>query len=259
MTGESEPVRKTVARDDDTSDGPDQPGNVFRATQVVDGVGQMLVTNVGDDTMIGQIARRLSGEPDEAEEANRRRPSRPRRSRARSASRRSCPSRRPRRRCRRSSTVLAGLISKVGYIAAVAIFIALSDPRHPRPARSAWPASPARTRRQGPPRRASRRCSSYFVYMVIIIVVAVPEGLPMSVTVSLAIAWRKMSKANSLVRQLVACETIGSATVICSDKTGTLTQNKMTVSRVGLGARVFEQRRRLGVGDGGPGAPAAAG
>src|SRR5687767_9706326 len=76
--------------------------------------------------------------------------------------------------------------------------------------------------------------------MVIIIVVAVPEGLPMSVTVSLALAMQKMTRANSLVRQLVACETIGSATVICSDKTGTLTQNKMTVSRVGLGAKVFE-------------------
>ncbi len=61
----------------------------------------------------------------------------------------------------------------------------------------------------------------YFVNMVIIIVVAVPEGLPMSVTVSLALAMRKMTRANSLVRQLVACETIGSATVICSDKTGT--------------------------------------
>src|SRR5205823_13539314 len=86
-----------------------------------------------------------------------------------------------------------------------------------------------------------RNLLSYFVYMVIIIVVAVPEGLPMSVTVSLAIAWRKMSKANSLVRQLVACETIGSATVICSDKTGTLTQNKMTVARVGLDGREFEK------------------
>jgi len=81
----------------------------------------------------------------------------------------------------------------------------------------------------------------YFVYMVIIIVVAVPEGLPMSVTVSLALAMRKMTRANCLVRQLVACETIGSATVICSDKTGTLTQNKMQVDRVGLGGEVFDR------------------
>src|SRR5205823_9862659 len=85
-----------------------------------------------------------------------------------------------------------------------------------------------------------RALLGYFVYMVIIIVVAVPEGLPMSVTVSLALAMRKMTRANALVRQLVATETIGSATVICSDKTGTLTQNRMTVVRVGLGGRVFE-------------------
>src|SRR5687768_9484367 len=75
--------------------------------------------------------------------------------------------------------------------------------------------------------------------MVIIIVVAVPEGLPMSVTVSLALAMRKMTRANSLVRQLVACETIGSATVICSDKTGTLTQNRMKVVRIAYDGRVF--------------------
>jgi Ca2+-transporting ATPase len=80
-----------------------------------------------------------------------------------------------------------------------------------------------------------------FVLMVIIIVVAVPEGLPMSVTVSLALAMSKMTRANSLVRQLVACETIGSATVICSDKTGTLTQNKMQVVRVCVGGVVFDR------------------
>jgi len=64
---------------------------------------------------------------------------------------------------------------------------------------------------------------------ITLIVVAVPEGLPMSVTVSLALSMRQMLKSNNLVRKLHACETMGAATVICTDKTGTLTQNRMTV------------------------------
>ena len=64
---------------------------------------------------------------------------------------------------------------------------------------------------------------------VTLIVVAVPEGLPMSITVSLALSMRRMLKENSLVRKLHACETMGAATVICTDKTGTLTKNCMTV------------------------------
>ena len=68
-----------------------------------------------------------------------------------------------------------------------------------------------------------------FMFAVIIIVVSVPEGLPVSVTVSLALTMRKMTRAFSLVRRLIACETVGSVTVICTDKTGTLTMNQMDV------------------------------
>ncbi|MCR4849581.1 MAG: calcium-translocating P-type ATPase, PMCA-type [Bacteroidales bacterium] len=65
---------------------------------------------------------------------------------------------------------------------------------------------------------------------VTLIVVAVPEGLPMSVTLSLALSMRRMLETNNLVRKMHACETMGASTVICTDKTGTLTQNRMSVS-----------------------------
>jgi Ca2+-transporting ATPase len=69
----------------------------------------------------------------------------------------------------------------------------------------------------------------YFMLAVVIVVAAVPEGLPMSVALSLSLAMRKMTRANCLVRRLIACETVGSATTICTDKTGTLTKNQMEV------------------------------
>ena len=65
---------------------------------------------------------------------------------------------------------------------------------------------------------------------ITLIVVAVPEGLPMSITLSLALSMRRMLETNNLVRKMHACETMGASTVICTDKTGTLTQNRMTVS-----------------------------
>ncbi len=71
---------------------------------------------------------------------------------------------------------------------------------------------------------------NYFMMCVTLIVVAVPEGLPMSVTLSLALSMRKMLKANNLVRKMHASETIGATTVICTDKTGTLTRNEMRVA-----------------------------
>ena len=224
MTGEAEPVKKQVARDDDAADGPEHPACVYRGTQVVDGAGQMVVAEVGDATMIGQIARRLGDIDEERADAG------PETGEQRVAKKLTISKEQTPLQVKLTS--LADTISKVGYIAAIAIFFALlvrgiavgevsieSDKIRP----------------------TISNLLSYFVYMVIIIVVAVPEGLPMSVTVSLALAMRKMTRANSLVRQLVACETIGSATVICSDKTGTLTQNRMQVDRLGADGRAFER------------------
>jgi Ca2+-transporting ATPase len=242
MTGESAPVLKKPQPADATADGPEQPGCLYRGTQVVDGVGRMVVTDVGDATYLGQIARRLSaedGEEDEEDEEE-------------AAAAPDTAEKRARRKLTISKELtplqlklknLADLISKVGYIAAALIFAALlvrglylHEVRwyHERVNPETHKLDPNAEMETGaaPFLASGKALLSYFVYMVIVIVVAVPEGLPMSVTVSLALAMQKMTRAKSLVRQLVACETIGSATVICSDKTGTLTQNKMQVVRL---------------------------
>jgi len=78
----------------------------------------------------------------------------------------------------------------------------------------------------------------FFIIAVTIVVVAVPEGLPLAVTIALAFSMRKMMKDNNLVRHLVACETMGGADNICSDKTGTLTQNRMTVVQASVGGLI---------------------
>jgi P-type Ca2+ transporter type 2C len=236
LTGESVPVHKRVRPDDETIEGPEIAGCVYRGTQVVDGAGEMLVTEVGDMTMIGQIARRLSAEAEEEErdaaEVAAADTSEERVKRKLTISKEQTP-------LQQKLTKLAGLISKVGYAAAAAIFLALL-------VRGILVGEVRFTPHEGETSAHVVRATvghllDYFVYMVIIIVVAVPEGLPMSVTISLALAMRKMTRANSLVRQLVACETIGSATVICSDKTGTLTQNQMRVDRLAWDGQTFER------------------
>ena len=82
--------------------------------------------------------------------------------------------------------------------------------------------------------------TEYFIIAVSIVVVAVPEGLPLSVTIALAYSVGKMKEENNLVRYLQACETMGGADNICSDKTGTLTMNKMIAANLMYDGKVFK-------------------
>ena len=111
---------------------------------------------------------------------------------------------------------LAGTISKLGYIAAAIIFLLLSAKVFMGGTSSTMDI-------------VSGMLHSFMI-AVTLIVVSVPEGLPMSVTLSLALSMNRMLKTNNLVRKMHACETMGAATVICTDKTGTLTQNQMQVA-----------------------------
>jgi P-type E1-E2 ATPase len=83
-----------------------------------------------------------------------------------------------------------------------------------------------------------RELISYFMLAITVIVVAIPEGLPLSVTLSLAVSVKQMLNDSNLVRKLEACETMGGANNICSDKTGTLTMNKMTLTQVWNGSTI---------------------
>jgi Ca2+-transporting ATPase len=119
--------------------------------------------------------------------------------------------------------VLAGTISRFGYAMAVLIFVSIL-------VRGLVVGEVT-----GLNLDTANHILQYFMLAVVIVVAAVPEGLPMSVALSLSLAMRKMTRANCLVRRLIACETIGSATTICTDKTGTLTKNQMEVVETSAG------------------------
>lgn len=91
----------------------------------------------------------------------------------------------------------------------------------------------------------AQRILQFFMIAVTLIVVAVPEGLPMSITLSLAMGMRRMLKSNNLVRKMHATETMGATTVICTDKTGTLTQNQMNVSQIYFPAQNKDDIKQL--------------
>jgi len=112
--------------------------------------------------------------------------------------------------------VLATAIGKIGFVIAVICFLVLMI---------RWMVE----NKGFPFSKFASGPLQFFIFGVTIIVVAVPEGLPLAVTISLAYSMGKMMKDNNFVRVLAACETMGGATAICSDKTGTLTENRMTV------------------------------
>ena len=118
-------------------------------------------------------------------------------------------------------TRLSRMIGKIGIAVSIAIFVAMLA--------KAYLGGEFST---GDWVQTSKELLRIFMVSVALIVMAVPEGLPMSITLSLALSMRRMLKTNNLVRKMHACETMGAVTVICTDKTGTLTQNRMRVEEI---------------------------
>lgn len=171
------------------------PRNVIlRSTIVMNGRGEFVVTAVGDATEIGKVAKK-STEQTSVETP-----------------------------LHMQLDKLAKMISKVGSVVSVAAFFIFLI--HDILTNPAWGGKDYFY--------MAEIVLKYFMMAVTLIVMAVPEGLPMAITLSLALNMRRMLKSNNLVRKLHACETMGAVTVICTDKTGTLTQNKMQVSALEL-------------------------
>lgn len=186
LTGESLPVKKdcyAVFEDDKTSVA-ERKNMLYSGCFISGGRGTIIVTEVGDNTEFGNIAKELSG----TEKGN-------------------TPLQEKLKKMGKSIAILgtsiAGIVFMVQILSqiisgAFSLNTMLED----------------------------------FITSIVLVVATVPEGLPTIVAVSLAINIIKMAKQNALVKKLVACETIGSINVICSDKTGTLTENKMTVTDI---------------------------
>ena len=179
---------------EDGGDGAYPRNVILRSTMVMNGRGEFVVTSVGDATEIGKVAKK-STEQTSVETP-----------------------------LHMQLDKLAKMISKVGSVVSVAAFFIFLI--HDILTNPAWGGKDYFY--------MAEIVLKYFMMAVTLIVMAVPEGLPMAITLSLALNMRRMLKSNNLVRKLHACETMGAVTVICTDKTGTLTQNKMQVSALEL-------------------------
>lgn len=165
---------------------------VLRSTMVMNGSGLARVVAVGDGTEIGKVARKATELTAVKTPLN------------------------------QQLDRLAKLISKVGFSVAITAFSVFLV--HDILTNELWQSNNYIG--------MAEVVLHYFMMAVTLLVMAVPEGLPMAVTLSLALNMRRMLKSNNLVRKLHACETMGAVTVICTDKTGTLTENKMQVAEM---------------------------
>jgi P-type Ca2+ transporter type 2C len=176
---------------------------LYGGTDVARGTATTVVTRVGNDSKWGEIARQLAAEEQEKTPLEER------------------------------LDGLTAIINKVGTWAAVLIFLALTAELVVR-------ALVMHDVVLGLDATTFSRFVDFFIVAITIVVVAVPEGLPMAVNVSLAYSMKKITAEKNLVRKMVATETIGAANVICSDKTGTLTENKMKVVHLWLAGQRWE-------------------
>ncbi len=163
---------------------------LLRSSMVMGGTGRYVVSAVGDETEIGHVARQATELTGVKTPLN------------------------------IQLDRLAKLISKVGAGMSIAAFFAFLI--HDLLTNALWHSTDYLA--------MVEVVLHYFMMAVTLIVMAVPEGLPMTITLALALNMRRMLKSNNLVRKLQASETMGAVTVICTDKTGTLTENKMTVA-----------------------------
>ncbi len=192
LTGEPM-VHKTTLKSAFDKEATYPSNEVMRGTTVLEGHGVMLVRQIGDATEFGKVARQATAEETEDTPLN------------------------------IQLEKLASWIGKVGFSVAALAFIVFTT----RDLLSFISETHIDQWHEG--LQVARIVLKYFMMAVTLIVVAVPEGLPMSVSLSLALNMRRMLKTNNLVRKMHACETMGAITVICTDKTGTLTQNRMQV------------------------------
>lgn len=173
------------------------PSNrVLRSSMVVDGHGCMKVDAVGDETEIGHVARHATTFTDIETPLN------------------------------QQLNRLSKLINKVAFTISLLVFVAGTSHGLYVYFQELMPGQPIDWA------IIAATLLKWFMVTVTLIVMAVPEGLPMAVTLSLALNMRRMLRTNNLVRKLHACETMGAVTVICTDKTGTLTQNRMEVADI---------------------------